>query len=234
MSPVSMCGAPQPEEAARQGEGRRQAVVGPPAYSARREPDRRCRNGLPSSGTVPRTASYDPAVARDLVVRTAEPDPSISVYPHRGKQALVLAGSLAFVAGSTWLVTFHSLRAVVAGWIGIVVFGLCAVLALRLMLRSGPAVVIDTRGITDRSSVIAAGFVPWQQVTGLSIWRYRGQRVVRVGVLDPLPVLAAAGSLTRTAMRANIRLAGSPVMIAATVLPMTAEQLIEEIAAFRR
>jgi hypothetical protein len=69
-------------------------------------------------------------------------------------------------------------------------------------------------------------------VSGLGIWEHRGQRMVCVAVHDPAPVLAAAGRMARTAMRANIRLAGTPVTIATTALPFTAEQLIEEIVAF--
>lgn len=170
-------------------------------------------------------------MAADLVVRTAGPDPSVTVYPRRGRQVLLAVGSLVFVAASIWLVTLDSPRAVVAGVLGIAVFGLFAVLAARLVLQRGPALVIDSRGITDSSSASAAGFVPWHQVRGLSIWEHRGQRIVCVAVHDPALVLAAANRLTRTAMRANIRMVGTPVTIATTALPFTADQLIDEIAA---
>jgi hypothetical protein len=59
-----------------------------------------------------------------------------------------------FVALSIWLVTLDRPRAVVAG-----VFSLFLVISVRLVRRSGPALVIDTRGTTDRSSPVAAGFV---------------------------------------------------------------------------
>ena len=170
-------------------------------------------------------------MAADLVVRTAGPDPSVTVYPRRGKQVLLLVGAVAFVACSVWLVSLDSPQAVVAGVLGIAVFGLFGVLTVRLVLQRGPALVIDSRGITDSSSAIAAGFVPWHHVRGLSIWEHRGQRVVCIAVHDPAPVLAAAGRLARTAMRANIRMVGTPVTIATTALPFTAEQLIEEIVA---
>jgi hypothetical protein len=170
-------------------------------------------------------------VAADLVIRTSGPDPSVTVYPRRGRQVLLVAFSLAFVALSIWLITLDRPRAVVAGVLGIIVFSMFLVLSIRLVRRSGPALVIDTRGITDRSSPVAAGFVPWHQVSGLGIWEHRGQRMVCVAVHDPAPVLATAGRMARTAMRANIRLAGTPVTIATTALPFTAEQLIEEIVA---
>jgi hypothetical protein len=175
--------------------------------------------------------SYGPGVAADLVVRTAGPDPSVTVYPRRSRQVLIAAGALAFGAASIWLVSLDRPVAVVTGVLRIAVFGLSAVLAVRLVLRPGPALVIDSRGITDSSSAIAAGFVPWHQVRGLSIWEHSRQRVVCIAVHDPAPVLAAAGPLARAAMRTNIRLVGTPVTIATTALPLTAEQLIEEIAA---
>jgi hypothetical protein len=229
MSPESMCGAPQPERAGRQGrvDGHRPSSVHQPTRQVRR------RIELPAGpGPFPSVAPYGRAMAADLVVRAAGPDPSVTVYPRRGMQVLVAVGSAAFVAGSIWLLTFDKPRAVVAGVLGIVVFGLFAVLAVRLVLRHGPALVIDTKGITDRSSAAAAGFVPWHQVTGLSIWEHRGQRIVCVAVMDPALVLAQAGGLVRLAMRVNIRLTGTPVTIATTALPFTPEQLIKEIAAF--
>lgn len=229
MSPVSMCGAPQPERAGRQGrvDGHGPSSVHQPTRQVRR------RIELPiGQGPCPPVPPYGPAMAADLVVRTAGPDPSVTVYPRRAKQVLIAVGAVAFVAVSIWLVTIGSPKAVVAGVLGIVVFGFFAVVAVRLILRNGPALVIDTKGITDRSSAVAAGFVPWYRVTGLTIWEHRGQRVVCVAVVDPAPVLAQAGLLARTAMRANIRLAGTPVTIATTTLPFTAEQLIQELVAF--
>ena len=171
-------------------------------------------------------------MAADLVVRTAGPDPSVTVHPRRARQVLSAVGAVAFVTASIWLVTLDKPKAVVAGVLGIVVFGFFAVLAVRLILRDGPALVIDTKGITDRSSALAAGFVPWHQVTGLGTWEHRGQRVVCVAVADPAPVLAQAGPLARTAMKANIRLTGTPVTIATAALPFTADQLIQELVAF--
>jgi hypothetical protein len=170
-------------------------------------------------------------VAADLVVRTTGPDPSVTVYPRRGKQVLVLVGSVAFVAGSIWLLTFDSPRAVVAGVLGTVVFGLFGVLATRLALQRGPALVIDSRGITDSSSAVSAGFVPWHQVTGLHTWNQGSREAVCVDVHDPRSVLAAAGPFARITMRLNTKMVGTPVIIAVAALPLTGEQLIAEIAA---
>lgn len=172
-------------------------------------------------------------MASDHVVRTAGPDPSLVLYPRRGRQVLLTIGSVAFVALGIWLILIGRPVPVIAGVLATAVFGLFAAMGMRQLLRRGPALTVDRRGITDTSSAAAAGFVPWEQVTGTGIWEYNKQRIVSVFVRDPEAVIAAATPLARTAMRANLRLAQTPVNIPTTALPLTADELLKELAAFR-
>jgi hypothetical protein len=143
---------------------------------------------------------------------------------------LVLAGLAAFVAAGVLVVVVGD---PVVGILGIVVFGGAGVPFARQVLARRPAVEVDHRGITDRASALAAGFVPWSQITDLGTWSHRGQTIVVIGVADPEAVLKRAGPVARRLMRANIGLCGSPVTVPTTVLPLTAEQLIDEMVAFR-
>ena len=194
------------------------------------------------------------------VVRVGGVEPSLALHARRGRQVLLVLGAFAFVAVGVLLLLRGDLVAAVAGALSVVVFGLFGVLGVRLALRPGPAVVVDRRGVTDRSSATAAGLVPWSEITGLGVWEHRGQRMVTVAVADPEAVLRRAhpwgppaqrGPLRgsgragaarvggrpgpprgpRPAMRASMRLTGTPVNIATVALPMTSDELVREIAA---
>jgi hypothetical protein len=145
---------------------------------------------------------------------------------------LVLRRALGFfvvLAGVLGLVTHFGGRPAV-GAVVVGLFALSGVLTVRSALSRAPALVVDHTGITDRTSALAAGFVPWSEVTGLSTWSHEGQTVVVVGVADPEAVLARVGPVARRLMRVNTGLC--PVTLATTALPLSAGQLVEEMAAF--
>ena len=171
-------------------------------------------------------------MATERVVRVGGPEPSLTVMAGRGKQAWLVVGSAVFVAIGTWMIVTGDLLLTVLGVVCVAVFALFGVLQVRLILQSGPALVVDRSGITDRSSATPGGFVPWTEITGFGIWQSNGQKIVTVGVADPEAVLARANPLARIAMRASMRMSGTPFNIATTALPFTAEQLIMELMAF--
>lgn len=169
----------------------------------------------------------------ERVVRVGGDDPSLTIYPNPAKQALLGIGAFAFaVLGIVLIAVGDSVKMVVVGMLVVVVFGAFGVLWVRIARRAGPALVVDRRGITDRSSATPAGFVPWTEITGLGIWMYKGQRVLTVDVVDPEAVLSRVGSLARPIMRASMHRSGTPVNIATAALPFTTDQLLHEVAAF--
>jgi hypothetical protein len=171
-------------------------------------------------------------MATERVVRVGGPEPSLSVMARRGKQVWLVVGAAVFVAIGTWMIVMGDLLLIVLGVVCVAVFALFGVLQGRQMLQSGPALVVDRSGITDRSSATPGGFVPWTEITGFGIWQSNGQKIVTVGVADPEAVLARANPIARIAMRASMRMSGTPFNIATTALPFTAEQLIMELMAF--
>lgn len=168
----------------------------------------------------------------ERIVRVAGPDPSLTVYPQRGKQVALGLGAVVFVVLGVVLLLSGGVVRPVVGVVTILVFGLFGALWVRQMASQRPALVVDTRGITDHASAIGAGFVPWGEIVGLGTWSSNGQTIVTVGVADPAAVLARVGPVARIPMRANVRLCGSPVTLPTNALPFTADELIREIAAF--
>lgn len=171
-------------------------------------------------------------MAGEQVVRVGGPNPSLTVMAGRGKQAWLVVGSAVFVAVGVWMIATGPMAITVLGVVCVVVFALFGGLGVRQMLQSGPALVVDHSGITDRSSATPGGFVPWTEITGFGIWQSNGQKIVTVGVVDPRAVLARANPFARIPMRASMRMTGTPVNIATTTLPFTAEQLITELMEF--
>jgi hypothetical protein len=192
----------------------------------------RPRIAVDGAGPLPDTPATVAAVSSERVVRIAGPQPSLTVYPQRGKQVVLGVGAAVFVVLGVVLLLSGGIVRPVIGGVAILVFGLFGVLWARQVASSRPALVVDTRGITDHASAIGAGFVPWSEITGLGTWSSNGQTIVTVGVADPAAVLARVGPLARIPMRANVRLCGSPVTLPTNALPFSADQLIREIAAF--
>ncbi len=223
MSPESMSGAARPVGP---GAGGRVDSAESAVVRGRGYPPASCAIPWPARRTVT-------AMPSDRVVRTTGPEPSLVVYASRGRQALLLAGAVAFVVVGALLANGSDPVRIDVGVLAVVVFGFFAFHIARHVLQRGPALVIDGRGITDSASAAPAGFVSWHQVTGLGTWEHSGQKIVTVRVRDPQAVIASAPPIVRVAMRANLRLSGSPVNIATTALPLTPDQLIAEIAALR-
>ena len=63
-----------------------------------------------------------------------------------------------------------------------VFFSLCTIVGLwRLIAARGPVVTISPDGIRDTR--VAAEFIPWNAVTAISTWKFRGQEAMVLAVL---------------------------------------------------
>jgi len=73
---------------------------------------------------------------------------------------LVCAGIL--MLGASWFcATVPNLKAQIAGWVGLVFFGLCSIAILAQLFRSVPSVILDELGIHDLRS--SFGTIPWAE-----------------------------------------------------------------------
>lgn len=71
----------------------------------------------------------------------------------------------------------------IAGYVGIVFFGFCAVAFLRRFLADkGPVVTLSPEGIKDTR--IAEEIIPWRAVREVFVWEYRNQKFVMLEI-DP-------------------------------------------------
>ena len=103
-------------------------------------------------------------------------------------------------------------------------------IALKRLLRTQAALLIDDSGITDHSSQVAAGFVPWDDVHLITTTTVVNQKFVVLIVKNPeVYIRRKKNVIGRRGMRMNFKNNGSPICISASGLQCTTSELIEMI-----
>lgn len=112
------------------------------------------------------------------------------------------------------------------GIFGSLFFGLGTLYALWKLFDQKPGLIIDREGLLDNSSGIAAGRIPWADVTGVSEWEYHGPKMVVLLLKDPQRYISPQSkALKRKAMLENLDRCGSPVVISAVGLKISYKEL---------
>lgn len=168
--------------------------------------------------------------------KPGEADYRFTVYPSRARTALVTLGGGGFVALGVvlYLIGLHtddprSGPTMITGVVTTPFFALAVVFGLIRLISPQPAVVIDNTGLHDHASMIAAGFLPWHEIDVVVSLSFGAQRMLSISLTDPEVTLTRAKPLPRLAMRANMRLTGSPAAIPQIILPITITKLKSEI-----
>ncbi len=155
----------------------------------------------------------------------------------------LLVGALAFVALGAWMLTFSDAEILQQRRLanplafrgiaitGVVFFGACGAVAVRKLLDDRPGLVIGPEGVTDHASGVAAGLVPWRDITGIESHVLQGQRFVVLRLRDPARYAGRGNALVRMLHRANTRMVGSPVSISANALKISYDELLATLDA---
>ena len=162
------------------------------------------------------------------------------------KLALTIAGSLLFVAAGAWflfasndgsLVT--SLRRFVpplfvhALGVAALFFGAAGVAwGIAKSRDKKPGLILNAEGMTDNSSAVAAGFIPWSEVTGVDTFQVSNQRMLVIRVTDPTKYIERGGAVKRSLNRANANMCGSPIVISSNALRIPFDELRREVVAY--
>ena len=160
------------------------------------------------------------------------------------KILLLLFAALIFVALGIWLVSvaesersnsqqlYDYLLFYGAGIASLVVFGACAVVAVRKFFDDSPALVLNPAGLTDNSSAVSAGFVPWKVIQYIDIDHIQGQKFIAIVVENPEAYLARGNVLQRLLHRGNMRMTGTPINISSQALKIKHQNLLALISAY--
>lgn len=150
------------------------------------------------------------------------------------KLILVVLGSLIFVVLGVWLVSvdpnqlessrrFASPR--IIGYLCIAFFGVCGLLGIRKLFDTKPGLVFSSKGIIDNSSVVAAGLIPWSEITGFSEYQVKSTKMLIIHVKEPEKYANRGNKLKRALNSANMKLVGSPLSISSTSLGISYSEL---------
>jgi hypothetical protein len=164
----------------------------------------------------------------------------------RAKLALTIAGSLLFVAAGAWFFIapndgsfITEMRRFAEPWVfhglGIVaaLFGAAGVVYGILKSRDRkPGLTLSSAGLVDNSSAVAAGFIPWSEVTGLDIFQLHRQQMLVIKVADPGKYIERGSAVKRALNRANAGMVGSPIVISSNALRIPFDELRREVAAY--
>jgi hypothetical protein len=156
-----------------------------------------------------------------------------TVYQSSLRRTVLLAlAALGFVAASVWLLASHrSIRAEVAGAVGLPFFALAAAALIYRLIRRRPELVITDDGFAHRTW----GRVAWSDVRAVGIREIRvrntSRRMIEVVLHDPDAHVSAAPVAARTLMRVNQRAGYRPINLSAVTLPVP---LTDVLAAMKR
>lgn len=126
---------------------------------------------------------------------------------------------LSFVARSTTVIF-------ITGVMSILFFGTIGCFIAVKLRDSSPGLVISNKGITDNSSGIAAGFIPWDDITEITEMTVVNQKIICVIVKNPQYYIDKQKSLLkREAMQANNSMYGAAIQITANGLKISYPEL---------
>ncbi len=159
-------------------------------------------------------------------------DDRIAIASSKVKLILVALGAFLFVALSVWLFMiadtqdrFSSIYVKVLSVLGVVFSGLCGLYCLSKLSDDSPGLVLDSEGIIDNSSAIAAGRVTWQEIRDVQEMVVSGQRFLTVIVQDPGKYLGKGNPLSRLLVKMNYKMYGSPIFISTNGLKVGFDEL---------
>jgi hypothetical protein len=164
------------------------------------------------------------------------PTPKIEIPISKEKIIKLLMGSLMFVAIGLWFVigkptinnAIFSNPTVVFG-MGIVsiVFSCVSIfIMLKKLKDTTPGLVIDDTGVTDNSSAVSAGYIPWADITAIKTTQVFTQKFIMIIVKNPEDYInRQTSALKRENMKMNFKSYGSPISITASTLKCNFNEL---------
>ena len=166
----------------------------------------------------------------------SESTAGVSIPLSKTKNVLLFLGAVAFVVGSGWIwsiadtqTRYSPLFAKAVAVVGASFFALCSIYASFKIFDSRPGLIIDSQGIVDNSSAVAAGRIFWHEINGLKISDIAGQRFITIEVVDAKIFVERGGFLRRTLNAVNTKMTGSPLSISSNSLRVNFDQLVFQL-----
>jgi len=145
---------------------------------------------------------------------------------------VLLLGASCFVVVGVLLVV--SARGPLVGWLNIVFFGGCGIVFALQAFDRRPRIVIDDRGIFDRT--LRVGTIDWADIRRVSLKRSQGQAFICLDLADPPKYTQRLSPLLRRIVQLNRKLGFTDLslnLVGTTVSPERVEELLTKELALR-
>jgi len=160
----------------------------------------------------------------------------IEIPLSKTKMTMTFLGSLAFVGLGLWFLinppkSNHWLFGnptliFVAGLASVLLFGLVAITIFRKFSDKKAGLIISKDGITDNSSGVSAGLIPWADIQEIKVSQVMNQKFLMFIVSNPQDYLdKVKNPLKRNAMKMNYKTYGSPISISSNALKTNFDDL---------
>lgn len=111
------------------------------------------------------------------------------------------------------------------GIAGVVFFSACALFGIVKYFDKNPGLVLGATGFVDNASGVAAGYVPWTEVTQVKTFQVARQRMLIVVVSDPERYIRRGNPFKQAINRMNFNMCGSPITIPSSALKIDFDEL---------
>ena len=160
----------------------------------------------------------------------------IEIPLSKGKLIIILIVSIIFVSIGFWFIVRPPLfnnsifdiptMLWVSGVSSILFFGFCGVVVVKKLNDKKPGLVIDKTGITDNSTAIAAGHIPWVDIEEIKLVKVFTQQFIIIKVQNPQKYISRqTKSALKKAVEYNYKNYGSPITISEVALKYNFKEL---------
>lgn len=156
------------------------------------------------------------------------------VYPKTGRMIGLGLLSVVFVLlGAVFLgISIVENGPIWLGIIGVVTilfFGMCMIYYVKEIINRQPVLKVSKVGIMDRSSLIGAGEVKWEDIADIDFINYGGQVFLGVYTHDPELIINRSNGIKSMLNNLNKNLIDAQVNIPVKNLDCATEELVEVI-----
>jgi len=167
-----------------------------------------------------------------------ESNGQIEIALSKNKLVLMFLGCVAFVAMGIWFVTKRPVSDLpilgnpvvvfIVGIASIGFFGLLGVLLVKKLGDNSPGLTISDKGITDNSTAVGAGFIPWDDIIEMKEIQVVNQTFINVLVKNPQDYIDRQKStFKRKSLQLNFNRYGCVIGISSNGLKCNYKELRE-------
>jgi len=160
----------------------------------------------------------------------------IEIQLSKSKLTLMLLGCFVFVGiGTCFIINPSQYESVimrsstiifVSGLLGILFFGFLSFFFLKKFNDKSPGLIISDEGITDNSSGVSAGFIPWTDVIAIKEIKIVNQKFINIIVKNPQEYIDRQKSaFKRKVMQTNYKTFGTAIGISTNGLKANHSEL---------